>query len=265
MRFCVLGSGSKGNCTYVESGETALLIDAGFSGIETTRRLRSVGLDMGKVSAILITHEHNDHVAGVGVLSRKYGLPVYANAGTRAAADRSLGKLHSFVPFETGASFTFHSFTIHPFAISHDTTDPVGFTIDDGRCAFGYCTDTGMASRLIHHHLRRCQGLVLECNHDPEMLKNGPYPPSLQQRIRSKNGHLANSDAIAFLQGLVHAGLQHVVLAHISQANNCHDRVRLEVERGGLSGSWLTLACQDQAGELITLKGLNLYDFGLTP
>lgn len=253
MRFCVLGSGSKGNCTYVESGEAALLIDAGFSGVETARRLQSVGLDMGKVSAILITHEHNDHVAGVGVLSRKYGLPVYANSATMEAAEPSLGKLHAYVPFATGSPFTLYPFTIHPFAISHDTVNPVGFTIDDGRCVFGYCTDTGMVSRLIHHHLGRCQGLVLECNHDLEMLKNGPYPPALQQRIRSKNGHLANPEAIAFLQELSHPGLRHVVLAHISQANNCHDRVRLEVNRSALSGPGLSLACQDQAGELITL------------
>jgi phosphoribosyl 1,2-cyclic phosphodiesterase len=254
MRFCVLGSGSKGNCTYVESEERAVLIDAGFSGVETARRLQGVGLDMEKVCAILVTHEHNDHVAGVGVLSRKYGLPVYANLGTRGAAGATLDKLHAFVPFETGTSFTINPFTIHPFAISHDTTDPVGFTVDDGQCVFGYCTDTGMVSRLIHHHLSRCQALVLECNHDLEMLKNGPYPPALQQRIRSKNGHLANPDAVAFLQGLGLAELQHVVLAHISHANNCHDRVRLEVDRGALSGLKFSLACQDQAGELITLS-----------
>ncbi len=254
MRFCVLGSGSKGNCTYVESGGAALLIDAGFSGVEVARRMASVGLDLAKVRAILVTHEHNDHVSGVGVLSRKYRLPVYANPGTKAAAGPGLDKLHAFLPFDTGTTFTLPPFTIHPFAISHDTADPVGFTIDDGASVFGYCTDTGMVSRLIHHHLKRCQGLVLECNHDLEMLKNGPYPPALQQRIRSKNGHLANHEALAFLQGLVHAGLRHVVLAHISQANNCHDLVRLEAERSALPGTTrCTLACQDKAGEVVPL------------
>jgi len=253
MRFCVLGSGSKGNCTYVESNGVGLLIDAGFSGIEVGRRLASVGVEIEQIRAILVTHEHGDHVSGVGVLSRKYQLPVYANPGTRLAAGPVLDKLHAFIPFVTGSSFSIPPFTIHPFAIAHDTVDPVGFTLDDGHCRFGYCTDTGMVSRLIQHHLQRCQGLVLECNHDLEMLKNGPYPPALQQRIRSKNGHLANPEAIAFVQGMLHAGLRHVVLAHISQSNNCHDLVRLEVERSAMMGPQFSLACQEKPGELVDL------------
>jgi len=253
MRFCVLGSGSKGNCTYVESDGVGLLIDAGFSGVEIGRRLASVGLDIARVRAILVTHEHGDHISGVGVLSRKYQLPVYANSGTRLAAGAVLDKLHAFIPFETGSSFTFPPFTIHPFAISHDTIDPVGFTLDDGHCTLGYCTDTGMVSRLIHHHLHRCQGLVMECNHDLEMLRNGPYPPALQQRIRSKNGHLANPETIAFIQGVMHDRLRHVVLAHISQSNNCHDLVRLEIERSAIPGLQFSLACQENPGEVIDL------------
>lgn len=253
MRFCVLGSGSKGNCTYVESGERAVLIDAGFSGVEISRRLETAGLDVGKVCAILVTHEHSDHVSGVGVLSRRYRLPVYANPGTREAAGPALDKLHALVPFVTGTSFALPPFTIHPFSVSHDTADPVGFTLDDGGHTLGYCTDTGMVSRLIHHHLSRCQALVLECNHDLTMLKNGPYPPALQQRIRSKNGHLANPDAIAFLAGLIHDELQHVVLAHISESNNCHDLVRSELERSGLRGPALSLAGQDMPGALLNL------------
>ncbi len=253
MRFCVLGSGSKGNCTYVESNGVGLLIDAGFSGVEVGRRLASVGVGIERIRAILVTHEHGDHVSGVGVLSRKYNLPVYANSGTRLAAGKALDKVYAFIPFETGSSFTFFPFSIHPFAISHDTIDPVGFSINDGHCSFGYCTDTGMVSRLIHHHLQLCQGLVLECNHDLEMLKNGPYPPAIQQRIRSKNGHLANQEAIAFIEAVIHDRLRHVVLAHISQANNCHDLVRLEIERSAVKGPRFSLACQEKPGELIDL------------
>lgn len=254
MRFCVLGSGSKGNCTYVDSGETALLIDAGFSGVEIARRLTDVGLDMDRVKGILVTHEHADHVSGVGVLSRRYRLPVYANTGTKEAAGSSLAKLHDFVPFTTGVSFPLASLTIHPFAISHDTADPVGFTINDGYRSFGYCTDTGMVSRLIQHHLRQCMGLVLECNHDLEMLKNGPYPPALQQRIRSKNGHLANPDAITFLADLAHDQLQHVVLAHISESNNCPELVRSHIKQLLLPRLAVSLAQQNQPGEVITLR-----------
>ncbi|MBA3022701.1 MAG: MBL fold metallo-hydrolase [Proteobacteria bacterium] len=253
MRFCVLGSGSKGNCTYVETGGVALLIDVGFSGIEVGRRLENAGLDIGKVAGILVTHEHTDHVSGVGVLSRKYRLPVYANTGTKVAAGGALDKLHAFVPFSTGTSFLIPPFTIHPFAISHDTADPVGFTIDDGEGTLGYCTDTGMVSRLIHHHLRRCHGLILECNHDLELLKQGPYPPALQQRIRSKNGHLANPEAMAFVGEVLHSQLRHVVLAHISDKNNCRDRIRIEVEQSGVTGPEFSLCHQEKAGQVITI------------
>lgn len=253
MRFCVLGSGSRGNATYVESDGVGLLIDAGFSGVELSRRLARVGVDMAQVRAILVTHEHSDHTSGVGVLSRKYQLPVYANLGTRQAAGPVLDKLHDFIPFVTGESFFLSPFRIHPFAISHDTVDPVGFTLDDGQSTLGYCTDTGMVSRLIHHHLHRCHGLVLECNHDLEMLKNGPYPPALQQRIRSKDGHLANPEALAFVQGLSHGHLRHVILAHISQSNNRHDLVREEIALSAITGPRFSLACQDTPGELIDL------------
>jgi len=253
VRFCVLGSGSRGNCTYVESGGTALLIDAGFSGVEIQRRLESAGLELGRVAAILVTHEHGDHVAGVGVLSRRHRLPVYANPGTKEAAGAALAKLHAFIPFVTGTPFSIPPCTIHPFAISHDTADPVGFTINDGQAMLGYCTDTGMVSRLIHHHLRQCHGLVLECNHDLELLKNGPYPPALQQRIRSKNGHLANPEALAFLGEVLHSRLRQVVLAHISEQNNCRDRIRQEVAGSGIIGPRFNLSHQDKAGEVITL------------
>jgi len=253
MRFCVLGSGSKGNCTYVEAAGVGVLIDAGFSGVEVARRLLSVGLSIDRVRAVLVTHEHSDHLSGVGVLSRKYHLAVFANPATRLAAGVALDKLHAFIPFTTGSSFFFPPFTIHPFAIAHDTADPVGFTLDDGQSRLGYCTDTGMVSRLIRHHLQGCHGLVLESNHDLEMLKNGPYPPALQQRIRSKTGHLANTEAMAFARDLLHEGLRHIVLAHISQSNNSHDQVRLELGRSALIGPHVSLACQERPGEVIEL------------
>jgi len=253
MRFCVLGSGSKGNCTYVEADGVGVLIDAGFSGIEVARRLAVAGLSIDHVRAILVTHEHTDHLSGVGVLSRKHHLPVFATSATRMAAGVALDKLHAFIPFTTGSSFSVPPFTVHPFAIAHDTVDPVGFTLDDGRRRLGYCTDTGMISRLIRHHLQGCHGLVLESNHDLEMLKNGPYPPALQQRIRSKNGHLANSEAMAFARDLLHEGLRHIVLAHISHANNSHAQVRLELERSKLVGPQISLACQEGPGEVIVL------------
>ncbi len=265
MRFCVLGSGSKGNSTYIEKGHTRVLIDAGFSGIEIQRRLAAIGVDVAQLSAIVVTHEHSDHIRGVAVLSRKYGLPVFANAATFKAADKSLSGLASANEFMTGTSFPFQDFTIHPFAVSHDAADPVGFIVTDGVRSMGYCTDTGIVSRLMQHRLGSCNGLVLECNHDPAMLKNSPYPPALKQRVRSKNGHLANGDAADFIINILHDGLEHIVLSHISETNNhpdlAHEAVMklllefAEREPGSRLLPEVSVARQDGVGEVVTLKG----------
>lgn len=264
MRFCVLGSGSKGNATYIKVGDTAILIDAGFSGIEIKRRLAAVGEDFSSLDAILVTHEHNDHIRGVPVLSRQGGIPVFANNATYSAAGDRLDKLASCRSFDTGVSFVFQDVTIHPFSISHDTADPVGFIISDGLLSLGYCTDTGAVSRLMAHRLAECHGLILETNHDPEMLKKSAYPPYLKQRIRGKQGHLANRDAALFLKHLLHDGLEHVVLAHISESNNSPDVAFSEVMSvigGNGNGSGISdfpalnvsVAAQNRPGEMIRL------------
>lgn len=231
MRFCVLGSGSRGNCTYIEAGETRLLIDAGFSGKEITRRLALIGRNPEQLSAILVTHEHNDHIAGVGVLSRRFKLPVYANPGTHLGAEGRVGKLFDLREFSTGQRFGLAGLEIHPFAISHDTADPVGFVVDSGLQRIGYCTDTGRVTKLMAHLLGNCNGLILEANHDPGMLKDGPYPLPLKQRVGSNRGHLANAEAVSFARQLGRGTLQTLVLAHLSETNNHPDLVRQEVRR----------------------------------
>ncbi len=221
MKVCVLGSGSKGNCTLVESGNTSLLIDAGFSGLEISRRLESIGRDLETVTAIIVTHEHNDHISGVGVVSRRGRIPVYANMATHLAAERRVGKLFSRLEFGNGEEFEIGNLRVYPFAVSHDTVDPVGYVVSDGKNSVGYCTDTGKVTTLIEYHLRRCDVLVLESNHDPKMLREGPYPIHLQQRVGSNQGHLANEDAGKLLQKLAgKSSLNHVVLAHLSEVNN---------------------------------------------
>ncbi|MBU0484001.1 MAG: MBL fold metallo-hydrolase [Proteobacteria bacterium] len=261
MRFCVLGSGSKGNATYVESGDTRILIDAGFSGIEVERRLAVIGVDLSSISAILVTHEHSDHIKGVSILSRRYKLPVLTNKETLSGAGKNLSQLYAWQEIATGTSFHFQDLEIHPFSISHDAADPVGYVIGDGCSILGYCTDTGITSRLMKHRLTGCHGLVLEFNHDPELLRNGPYPPHLQQRVRSKSGHLANGEAAEFLAELMHEGLEHVVLAHISEANNHHEVINRAVARcrvgvdGGCRAMRISIARQDQVGEVIMLSG----------
>ena len=153
MKFCVLGSGSRGNCTLIESGSTRILIDAGFSGKEISRRLALIDRSPQDLSAILITHEHGDHISGVGVMSRQCCLPVYANPATHQAAEVRVKQLHQRREFATGAGFDLDVLHIHPFRISHDTVDPVGFLISDGTHAVAYCTDTGKITTLIRHML----------------------------------------------------------------------------------------------------------------
>lgn len=264
MRFCVLGSGSKGNATYVEAGGTAILIDAGFSGVEIERRLHGLGLRVEALAAILVSHEHGDHIRGVQALARRYQLPVLVSRATRAAAGAVLAKIADWREIAAGRDLDFQGLHIHPFSLSHDAADPLGFVISRAGVTLGYCTDTGITSRLMHHRLSGCHGLILECNHDPEMLKTGGYPPPLQQRIRSQEGHLANAEAAGFLLELIHDGLEHVVLAHISETNNTHDLALATVrehlrQHGRVSGEpcrfTVSLAHQERVGELVSLVG----------
>ncbi len=265
MRFCVLGSGSKGNATFVESGQTRLLIDAGFSGKEIERRLAEIGVGAETLSAILITHEHGDHIKGAAILSRRFRLPVFVNNQTLAAAGSVLDNLQQCHAFVTGETFVFQDFQIHPFAISHDAADPVGFLLSNGLVFLGYCTDTGLVSKLMQHRLSNCHGLVLEANHDPELLRNGPYPPALQQRVRGKTGHLANVEAAVFLRDILHDGLEHVVLSHLSETNNRPHLAQeamivvlksIREQRGdGCRVPVISLAHQDRVGEMVILGG----------
>lgn len=220
MRFSVLGSGSKGNCLFIESGSTAILVDGGFSGKEIAARLALIDRDISCLRAIFVTHEHHDHVQGVGVMSRRCRIPVFANAGTFRNGAKALSRLFKKCEFQTGDQIACDDLSIRSFAISHDAADPVGFVVGNGHCSLGICTDTGIGSRLISRRLTGCDGLILEFNHDPEMLKNGPYPPSLKQRVQSSQGHLSNGDGARLLESLIHDRLQRVILAHLSETNN---------------------------------------------
>ena len=256
MRFSVLGSGSKGNCTLVESGSTAILIDAGFSGKEIRRRLALVDRCPEDLTAIVVTHEHGDHISGVGVLSRRCSLPVYANAGTHRASEKRVKNLYRRIEFGTGVGFVIDDLEVHPFRISHDTADPVGYVISNGDVSLAYCTDTGRVTRLINHHVCKCRALILEANHDPQMLMDGPYPMPLKQRVRSNQGHLSNGDAARFLAGLADSSLRHVVLSHLSETNNtpelAEQRIRRELDSLDIHFK-LLLACQNRPIPFISL------------
>ena len=219
LAVCTLASGSKGNATYISDGNTSILVDAGLSGIEIKRRLASQNLAPNDLDAIIVSHEHTDHVRGVGILSRRYKLPVYINHQTQKAA-LQLGSLHEVIPFECGTTFNIRNLTIHPFSISHDAQDPAGFTIGQNGTTIGIATDLGIATAMVKEHLKHCELLILEANHDPTMLETGPYPWPLKQRIKSRTGHLSNPASKNLLAELQHENLQHIILAHLSEINN---------------------------------------------
>lgn len=246
LSLCVLASGSRGNATYISDGQTAILIDAGLSGVEIQRRMAAKGLDPKQLDAILVSHEHADHIQGVGVLARRFGLTVYINEGTRQASAKALGKLSAVCPFTCGHAFAIGSLAIHPFSISHDARDPAGFTIAGNRAKVGVATDLGIVTGVVKTHLQTCDILILEANHDPRMLIDGPYPWPLKQRIRGRSGHLSNDDTAVLLKALQHDRLAHVILAHLSEENNTPE-IAAQAITAVLNGSRVKLHVASQA------------------
>lgn len=224
MRICSLASGSKGNCLYLETGETRLLVDAGLSLRETTARLLQVGIQPETVHGVLVTHEHLDHIRSAGSFARRYRVPVLVSYATRQAAASYLNKA-PLVEFETGYAFAFRDCLVDPFPVTHDCCDPVGFLVESHEGRFGSATDLGMITRLVRDKLQGCRAMNLEANHDPEMLLNGPYPWHLKQRIKSRHGHISNQESLELLHELAHDGLEALVMAHLSEVNNHPDKV----------------------------------------
>lgn len=259
LSVCVLASGSKGNAIYVSDGETELLVDAGLSGIEIERRMAMAKLQPDSLSAIVVSHEHSDHVRGVGVLSRRYDLPVYISPHTHRATGKQLGRLFEVHPFEIGRSFQINDLSIHPFSTSHDAEDSAGFTFSCNGRKVGIATDLGVATGMVRQHLKACDILVLEANHDPEMLINGPYPWPLKQRIKSRNGHLSNEDSGDLLAEIKHDGLCHVILAHLSETNNTPEKAlkAVELALGESNGDRsfdIHVACQERCSSVLMLR-----------
>ena len=251
--LCPLASGSKGNSLFVSCRNSSILIDAGLSGIEIERRLNAVNISPESLSAIIITHEHSDHVKGAGILSRRFKLPVYITQKTYQAC-RGLGKIEDICFFECGTPFEIDQILISPFSISHDAKDPVGLTMEYNNHKIGVATDLGIATSLVKEHLKNSNILYLESNHDPEMLINGPYPWHLKQRIKGRTGHLSNLDAGSLISELKTDNLKHVILAHLSEENNCPQKAVQEILKN-LNGSNVTLhvAGPDEVGKFIKL------------
>ncbi|MCK5850081.1 MAG: MBL fold metallo-hydrolase [Kiritimatiellae bacterium] len=221
MKICVLASGSSRNCTLVASSQTRILIDAGLSCKETSARLENCGIAIEDIEAICITHEHSDHKASLRALSRRTGAHIYANAGTIEALKRD-PKLSDLAwhQFTNGAPFSVGDLIIEPFSVPHDSYDPVGFVIRNGTTSVGMVTDMGIATELIRERLKKHNALILEFNHDEEMLKASGRPWSLIQRIMGRQGHLSNSQAAELLDHVSGPELKAVFLAHLSSDCN---------------------------------------------
>lgn len=251
--ICPLASGSKGNSLFVSCANSSILIDAGLSGVEIERRLNAVNINPENLTAIIITHEHSDHVKGAGILSRRFKLPVYITQKTYQACS-NLGKIEDLYFFECGSSFKIDQILITPFSISHDAIDPVGLTLEYKSHKIGVATDLGIATSLVKEHLKNSNILYLESNHDPEMLINGSYPWHLKQRIKGRAGHLSNMEAGTLVSELKTDHLQHVILAHLSEENNCPQKALLEVSKGlNASNIALHVASPHQPGKIIKL------------
>jgi phosphoribosyl 1,2-cyclic phosphodiesterase len=234
----VLASGSKGNCTLVCSNGTRVLVDAGLSCRELLRRMAACGEDPSEISAIIVTHEHSDHVSGLRVLAKRLKVPVYMTGATHDAYRKvtrdSAGnrvKLERLEMFQAGRSFAIGTVTVTPFTIPHDAVDPVGFTLVSEGIKIGVCTDLGYMPASVRHHIRGCQVLMIESNHDLEMLRGGPYPWSVKQRVMSRVGHLSNDALADFLTTDYDGGAEYLILAHLSEQNNHPEIARVTAER----------------------------------
>lgn len=219
MKFCLLASGSRGNAIWVEEGEVAVVIDNGLSAKEFQLRAAKRKLNTRKLAAIIISHEHRDHISGIGPLARALKIPVMANEPTMTAAQPFLNKVDGKI-FNTGEAIDFGPLVIQTLPISHDAAEPIAFVIEGRTGALGLATDLGAVTNLVRQRFLNLRSLILEFNHDYDCLMEGPYPWPLKQRVRSRSGHLANEDAAELAAHLYHSGLKHLILAHLSQTNN---------------------------------------------
>lgn len=266
MRLCSIASGSSGNCVYVGSDTTHLLIDVGISGKRTEAGLKELGLKMKEIDGIFITHEHADHINGLGVVARKYGIPIYATKGTIEAIRQSssVGEIEEslFQTIKPDEKCIIKDLSLYPMHISHDAADPVAYRINHGTQKIGIITDLGCYTDYTVECLKDLDVLYLEANHDVHMLQVGPYPYYLKQRILGERGHLSNEAAGKLLSRLLHDKMQTIVLGHLSKENNlpelAYESVRVEVTMSDTKYNGndfpVYVAKRSEVSDIITVK-----------
>jgi phosphoribosyl 1,2-cyclic phosphodiesterase len=245
IRFASLGSGSRGNALVVESRGTRVLLDCGFSIRETERRLARLGLAASDVNAILLTHEHSDHIGGAFSFALRHAIPVFLTQGCLAGAPRRTPQLPELRLIDCQERFAFNDLAISPYPVPHDSREPVQYVFSDGAVSLGVLTDAGHITPHMAQMLGACQALVLECNHDLDMLASGPYPGFLKARVGGDYGHLSNAAAAELLRSLDCSGFSHIVAAHLSEKNNTPELASAALaEVLGCATGWVEAATQ---------------------
>jgi phosphoribosyl 1,2-cyclic phosphodiesterase len=242
LSFTLLGSGSSGNATLVSDGDTHILVDVGLSGRETARRLGECGLSAEKISAIILSHEHTDHCRGVMPLVKDLEIPVFLTDGALEGSGMSL-EPRRIRRIQSGRGFDIDGIQFTPFSIPHDAADPLGFAIEKGGVKIAIVLDLGYISNLVAERLKECDAIILESNHDINMLKVGPYPWALKQRVMSRRGHLSNDSVAEYLADGFDGRARHVLLAHLSRKNNLPELALLSAQRALEARSTLA-SCQ---------------------
>lgn len=246
MRFASLGSGSEGNGLVVEAAGSRLMIDCGFGVRDAAKRLGRLGLSPGDLDAILVTHEHSDHVGGVAAFAAKHAIPVWLTFGTLAVVGERFAGMERIYGFDSHDAFAVGALEVRPFPVPHDAREPVQFVVSDGATRLGVVTDLGMSTPAVERALSGLDALVLECNHDSAMLADGPYPAQLKARIAGRFGHLANDASAALLAALDNSRLRHIVAAHLSKQNNTPAHARAALAGAlGCAGDWIGIADQE--------------------
>lgn len=249
----MLGSGSRGNCTFVQGGRTRILIDAGFSRREIARRLHEAGERIEDIDALLVTHEHSDHVGGAGVVARRHGIPVFCCEETLREAGLQ-GRIPEWSPVQPGRPFEIGDLRVEPFTVPHDASVTLGFRVTAEGISIGYCTDLGHVTELVRERLAGSHVLVVESNHDLDMLRDGEYPWSLKQRVGGRHGHLSNDASASLLTDVVGGESFVVALAHLSEKNNVPElaavAARGALERSGRDAVRLLVTSQDHVTEI---------------